>query len=267
MTAHTHSFAHWPFGDAVDTVTYCTAGVAERRLPVLRVSHDAYGDWQFLDATTEYPGEPVLLCLGCVFEHDPSLAEISDLPLGWSAFRPEVGAEWERWEKEAEDEECGGHDCNGEEAERRALADIEQYGLHIIHVEEEGDQPPFSYSIGIERTLGMPELIMVGLRHEVAHMSIHECYAQMKAGADIRPGARVRELLGGGFECLIAEVSPESIKQYMGWAQWLHQGDAFRAWQIVFPSMAGVFPWEAEAGDWFRQWQPLLAAGPIEESR
>jgi hypothetical protein len=272
MTAHTHSFAHWPFDDAVNTAAFCTAGVAERRLPVLRVTHDANGDWQFLDATTEHPGDPVLMCLGCVLEHDPSLAAISDLPLGWSAYRPELGAEWERWEKEAEDDEsdddeCKHDECNGEEAERRALANIEEYGLHVIHVAEEGELPPFSYSIGIQRTLGMPELIMIGLRHEVAHVSIHECYAQMKAGADIRTGVRVRELLGGGFECVIAEVSPANIKQYMGWARWLYQGDEFRAWQIVFPSTAGVFPWEPAADDWFRQRQPLLAAGPIEQGR
>lgn len=267
MTAHTHSFAHWPFDEAINTAAFCTAGVAERRLPVLQVTHDANGDWQFLDATTEYPGDPVVMCLGCVFEHDPSLAGISDLPFGWSAYRPEVGAEWERWEKEAEEDESGDEECNIDEAERRALADIEEYGLHVIHVAEEGELPPFSYSIGIKQSLGMPELIMIGLRHEVAHASISECYAQMKAGADIRPGMRVRGLLGGDFECLIAEVSPANIKEYMGWARWLNQAAEFRAWQIVFPNTAGTFPWEPEADDWFRQRQVLLTAAPLEESR
>jgi hypothetical protein len=257
MPEHTHKFTDWPFTDAVNTVSFSTEKVARLKFPVLRVSHDAEGDWQFLDATTEEPGECVLLCLGCVFEKDPTLAQVSDLPRGWSAYRSEIGAEWERWENPPEEDTCE-HD--EEAANQNALADIEKFGLHIINVGAEGDLPPFSYSIGIERSLGKPELIVIGLKAEVAQATINECYDQMKTGAPIAPGARVAGLLGGGFECLIGEVAPSYLKEYMGWAIWLHEGTGFRAWQIIFPNTAGVFPWEPEANDWFRNWQPLLAA-------
>lgn len=266
MSTHAHSFAHWPFDDPVDTLTYCTEAVAQRRLPALAVTHDRDGDWQFLDGTSDEPGRPVLVCLGCVFEQDPSLAAIADLPHGWRAWRDEAGGAWERWEKEYDDEDEGqdehdAHACNGEAAERKALADIEEFGLHIIHVREEGKLPPFSYSIGIGKSLGMPELIVIGLRHEVAHAAINECYRQMQAGAAIAPGARLKDLLGGGFECVTSEVPPERFRDYMGWARWLYGGDDFRAWQIVYPNTAGVFPWEPDAHEGFRTWQPLLA-GP-----
>lgn len=250
MSDHTHAFSDWPFPDAVNTVTYTTAKVAHQDFAVLQVSHDNDGDWQFLDATTEEPGECVLLCLGCVYERDPTLAQISDLPSGWSAFRPHVGAAWERWENPCEDD-------SGDE---KALADIEQYGLHIINVREEGDLPPFTYSIGIERSLGMPELIVIGLKPELAQFVVNECYQRMKSGTAIAPGARLAGLLGGGYECLVGEVSPTRFKDYMGWAWWLYEGPHFRAYQIIFPSTAGAFPWEPEASDWFRNRQPLLAA-------
>lgn len=256
MPEHTHAFSHWPFSDDVNTATYCTAQVARERFPVLQVSHDADGDWQFMDATTEQPGECVLLCLGCVYERDPTLSEVADLPRGWSAFRPEVGAEWERGQNAPEPEE----------GEQKALADIETYGLHIINVMEEGDLPPFSYSIGIEQSLGMPELIVVGLRHEVAQAAINECYRQMQDGAQVVPGARIVGLLGGEFECVIGDVSPQHLKAYMGWALWLYKDKNFRAHQIIFPSTAGVFPWEPEASEWFRNWQPLLSASTSPDS-
>ena len=105
MSDHTHHFASWPFTEHVGTISYCTANVARAGFPVLRVTHDHDGDWQCLDATTDDPGECVLLCLGCVYERDATLSAIADLPQGWSAFRPYIGATWERWEKPDEDDE------------------------------------------------------------------------------------------------------------------------------------------------------------------
>lgn len=256
MSEHAHTFPDWPFPDATNTVTYASAKVAREGFPVLQVAHDANGDWQFLDATTEDPGECVLLCLGCIVERDPTLADISDLPRGWGAFRPELGAAWERWDNPPEDDACGD--------EEKALADIATYGLHILHIAAEDDLPPFSYSIGIEQSLGQPELIVVGLKAEVAHAALNECYRQMKAGTRIAPGVRVADLLGGAFTCLIGAVSPTYFRDYMGWALWLYKDKGFRAQQIIFPNTSGVFPWEAEADDWFRNWQPLLSAPAVE---
>jgi hypothetical protein len=104
MSKHTHQFAHWPFAAAVNTASICTAKVARDRFPVLQVSHDWEGDWQFLDATTEEPQEPMVLCLGCVFERDQTLAQIAELPIGWSAWRTAVGAPWSKEQNPPESE-------------------------------------------------------------------------------------------------------------------------------------------------------------------
>jgi hypothetical protein len=245
---HSHAFPNWPFPDPIDAASYCTDAVARRRLPVLQVAHDDDGDWQFLDAVEDL-GEPVLHCLGCVYAADPTLEEIGDLPRGWGAFRARVGAPWERWQKERDTQSD----------DEQAMANIEAHGLHVLNVAEEGDLPPFSYSIGIQQSLGQPELIVIGLKADVAQAVINECYRQMKSGAAIVAGARVAGLLGGGFECVVGEVSAAHYDDYMGWALWLNKGPNFRAWQIIFPDTAGVFPWEADASEWFRHWQPLLA--------
>ena len=263
---HTHSFASFPFDDPVSTAAFCTDAVARRRLYAQKVTHDRNGDWQFLDGSDEPLGEPVLVCMGCVFEHDPTLAEIAKLPRGWSAWRDEHGGPWERWEREQDEnddeEDESAHACDVEEMERKALADIAEHGLHILHVREREDSPPFTYSIGVKKSLGMPELIMVGLRPEVAHAAINECYRQMKAGEPIGPGARVKDLLGGGFECVLVEVPPEAMREYMRWNLWLYDGADFRAWQIVYPTTSGVFPWEPHVPEGFLWWQPLLGSAP-----
>ena len=162
----------------------------------------------------------------------------------------------ERWELDPKDdqddgEEDGPHECGGPAADAKALADIEKYGLHVVSVMEDDEHAPFTYSIGIEQSLGMPELIVIGLKSNVAHSAINECYRQMKEGVAIAPGARVAGLLGGGFECLIGEASFEKVSDYMHWARWLYKGQPFRAYQIIWPSTTGLFPWEPGAADWF----------------
>lgn len=266
MTAHTHNFPDWPFSDSISTATFCTDKVAHEDFDVLVVVHNSDGDWQFLDGTTDEPGECVMLCLGCIFEKHAGMAAIADLPRGWGASRDAASAEWERWELDLDDDQDQdeGHDhaphaCNGPDQDAKALADIEKFGLHVISVMEDEDHAPFSYSIGIEQSLGMPELIVIGLKSNLAHSAINECYRQMKEGGEIAPGARVAGLLGGGFECLIGEARSEQVADYMHWARWLYRDQPFRARQIIWPSTAGMFPWEEGASEWFIARQPLLA--------
>ena len=191
------------------------------------------------------------------------LPELTPCP-GWGACRDVAAGKWECWALEPEDDQDDGeedapHKCGGPEADAKALADIEKYGLHVISVMEEDEHPPFAYLIGIEQSLGMPELIVIGLKSNVACSAINECYRQMKERGAIAPGARIAGLLGGDFECVIGEASAEQVTDHMHWASWLYKGRPFRAYQIIWPSTAGVFPWEPGASDWLIARQPLLA--------
>ena len=104
MSGHTHQFTDWPFASPVNSVSICTAKVARDGFPILQVSHDWEGDWQFLDATTDEPEEPMVVCMGCVFDRDQTLAQIAELPVGWSAWRNAVGAAWTKEQKPQESE-------------------------------------------------------------------------------------------------------------------------------------------------------------------
>lgn len=98
MQAHSHDFSEtgWPFDVPVSTAAFCTTRVARENFPILLVSHDENGDWQFLDDTTDEPEGCTLLCLGCAFELDRTLAGIADLPVGWVAWRSSIGEPWQR---------------------------------------------------------------------------------------------------------------------------------------------------------------------------
>ena len=54
-------------------------------------------------------------------------------------------------------------------AERQLLDDVDEYGLHIVHVPGEDDGPGFSFTVGLWHTYQQAEVIVFGLDEEVAH--------------------------------------------------------------------------------------------------
>jgi len=104
MRVHQHDFqeAEWPFAEPIHTRVFTTGAVLRGSLPVLLVSHDEDGDWQFLCGTTDNPADCVVVCLGCAYDKDNSIGQLADLPLGWRAWRDTLTDPWKRepWQAE-----------------------------------------------------------------------------------------------------------------------------------------------------------------------
>lgn len=87
----------WPFDDPPNTVTITTRQVIEQGLPILLVTHDADdGCWQMLCGTTNDTEDARVVGLGEMYEQDPSVGQLADLPLGWRAWCPNKEAPWVR---------------------------------------------------------------------------------------------------------------------------------------------------------------------------
>ncbi len=86
----------WPFHEGKNRAVFTTRPVLEDAHPILLVTHDRDGDWQFLCGTTNEPEEGRIVSLGCVLERDCSLARVADLPEGWRAYRTTTRAAWRR---------------------------------------------------------------------------------------------------------------------------------------------------------------------------
>ena len=99
---HQHSFSasQWPFPEPANTAAFTTRPVVESDLPVLAVSRDEDGELQFLCGTTTKSSDCLVICLGCAYERDHTLAQIVDLPPGWQAQRKYIGGPWERYPPE-----------------------------------------------------------------------------------------------------------------------------------------------------------------------
>lgn len=144
-----------------------------------------------------------------------------------------------------------------DEYEQKALDDIENHGCHILHVIEEGDYPRFTYSIGIEKTTKKPDLIITGLKREIAHWMINEYRKRITEGEVFKPMEFYKGFLEG-FDITFVHVDKKHYEEYLGWGLWYNNGNNFNMLQLVFPSTSGTWPWNENASEEFTSLQPLL---------
>lgn len=93
--------AERPWDDPHDVAVITTQAVIDGALPVVLVTRDegieaGMGGWQFLDAAPPDQQKPVCLAKSDLLRLDSTLAEVTDLPIGWYAERAHKGGPWKR---------------------------------------------------------------------------------------------------------------------------------------------------------------------------
>ena len=88
---------NWPFDDPPNVAVITTRYVTEQGSPILLVSHDEEdGGWQFLPSGPVLEEDARVVALRKIWQLDPSIAELADLPLGWQASRNTPLDPWRR---------------------------------------------------------------------------------------------------------------------------------------------------------------------------
>jgi len=86
----------WPFAEAKNLGVFTTKLVLEEAFPIMLVTHDDDGDWQFLCGTTNDSRDARVVCLSDIVNTHPNVSELADLPMGWKAFRNSPDDSWQR---------------------------------------------------------------------------------------------------------------------------------------------------------------------------
>ena len=141
--------------------------------------------------------------------------------------------------------------------DQTTLENIARFGCSVLHVPEEDDLPPFSFSVGITKTAAAPELIVIGLRQELAQTLINDYYQRVRAGEAFRAGERYAGFLEE-FDVALERVAESFYEEYLGYNLGFYEGANFEALQLIYPNTEGIWPWEPEADAWFQARQPLL---------
>lgn len=88
---------NWPFEDTPNVAVITVKQILEGVSPILYVTYDEDdGSWQFLTGDYISESDARVVALRTVFQIDRSIADIADLPLGWTASRKSVGSDWIR---------------------------------------------------------------------------------------------------------------------------------------------------------------------------
>lgn len=87
----------WRFADPRNVAVFTTKDIASGSSPILHVTHDSEdGAWQFRGVDTPTEDNASVVALATIVALDPSIAELADLPLGWSAWREAKDTPWRR---------------------------------------------------------------------------------------------------------------------------------------------------------------------------
>ena len=121
---------------------------------------------------------------------------------------------------------------------------IKREGFAFLSIGQDGDTPPFSYTVGITETYERPELIIFGVSQSVANAVFNGFVAKIKNSECFNDGDIVVELLN--MPVAIKAVSKEIAMPFA-----LNVGSRYRGsrhvpsfQQIVYPDQSGKFPWE-----------------------
>ncbi|WP_395343802.1 DUF4262 domain-containing protein [Ningiella sp. W23] len=144
-----------------------------------------------------------------------------------------------------------------DESDKKALDDIEEFGCHVLGVMEGDNKPSFSYSIGIGKKQGKPDLVILGLKNKLAHSIINNYKNRLLAGEVFEPGKYYSDFLGNFDVCFI-EVDKKHYDEYFGWGLWLNNGDDFKMLQLIWPTTDGVWPWDNGKSEFYVWAQPIL---------
>lgn len=145
--------------------------------------------------------------------------------------------------------------------DRQLLGWVAEFGWAVLGIPDDAEGPGYTFSIGLWRGWGHPEIVLFGLNHESAHRLINDLGTAIKAGATFEAGQRYDGLVPG-YPAFFLAVDAGHVSPYLGYACWFNRGDDFPALQCVWPDRERRFPWEAGFDERFRSRQPLLGPAP-----
>ncbi len=84
------------FQESLQKPVFTTKFVLNDKFPIVYVSHDSDGDWQFFSEHEHIQDEDIMIVsLEQIIQYDCSVNEIANLPIGKRAQRKDLDSNWE----------------------------------------------------------------------------------------------------------------------------------------------------------------------------
>jgi Domain of unknown function (DUF4262) len=142
-------------------------------------------------------------------------------------------------------------------ADQKLLNDIQEFGWHVVKVPGDDVGPGFGYSVGLYKSFGHPEIIIIGLKLDLIHSIINGIGEGIRSGK-VFPSGQYYSGLIQGFDCYLMSVEKKYYDDYVGYAKWYYKGTDFTLTQCVYPTVKGIYPWQDEWPNEIKTLQPVL---------
>ncbi|HKB36628.1 MAG TPA: DUF4262 domain-containing protein [Gemmataceae bacterium] len=123
------------------------------------------------------------------------------------------------------------------------MADVAEFGWHVVGVDDNPYGPDYAFSVGLYHTLGHPEILIMGLPHETAAQLINVMGESIRGGQRYERGKRYDDI-AEGYPLAFVPVAPRYYPDYLGYALWFYRGWHFPTLQCIWPDKQGLFPWD-----------------------
>lgn len=142
-------------------------------------------------------------------------------------------------------------------SDKKLLSDINTHGWHVLKIMGDDNGPGFCYSVGLFKTFKHPEILIIGLKLDLAHTLINNIGEDIRTGKNFLSGQFYKDILDG-YECLMLDVNKDYYDQYFGYAKWYYKNNDFPVLQCIYPTVKGVFPWDKFWPNEIKNLQPVL---------
>jgi Domain of unknown function (DUF4262) len=147
------------------------------------------------------------------------------------------------------------------EADEAVFRNIRKHGCHIVGISGDEQGPGYAFSIGLFANYGHAEIVIFGLRPDIAATIINDVRDHVAAGHTFVDGDISDDILDG-YKVCFWNVPLEAYGSYLGTAVWFYAKSPrpFPCLQLIWPDRNGRFPWEAGCLPEVKADQPLLKA-------
>jgi len=142
-------------------------------------------------------------------------------------------------------------------ADRKLLADVQEYGWHKITVSEDAEGPGFTYTIGLFHSFQHPEVIVFGLPDERMRLIVDSIAELVQSGVTLADGSESDQILEH-YSCTFRAVLPVHYPAHLGYARWFYKAREFPVLQCCWPDRTGRYPWELDCEREIIRLQPAL---------
>lgn len=127
--------------------------------------------------------------------------------------------------------------------DRKLLADVAEFGWHVIHVSADDKGPGFSFTVGLFYSFGHPELLIMGLPQNVSHGILSGAVDEIRRGMVFHAEACSKALLSA-HSCRFSHIPVGRYEDFLGYAIWFYRSlpSRFPALQILWLEKKGLFP-------------------------